>query len=299
MWVYARVRPIVGNCAVHAATIFTYIYTTSRSLIDIISRTVYQLVDDLLCTHQPVKLVTTMQNSPVTQTIANAHGNGILAGYLRACKINEEPSGTVSTILWVLLRHCSNHYKANLEVHRDDEVFAVFRDEEVFIGRDADNWYLTSLECFCDTNFCSQVVVQDPTVSNKHCRVYTIVYDDQIEPLIYIEDLSSNGTYWNGSLLGRGNEAALLSNGDRIRISARISYTFQALRTLKSEPVDDIQEAEKRVSLTLQTLTRFGLRRTSSWAIFIESQNENLVPELTAMSTLQSVLHSNSSWRAR
>lgn len=140
-------------------------------------------------------------------------------------------------------------------MHRYDEVFAVYRDEEVFIGRDADKWYLTSLSCFCGTNFCSQIVVQDPVVSNKHCRVYTIVYDDQIEPLIYIEDLSSNGTYWNGSLLGRGNEAALLSDGDRIRISARISYTFRALRTLESEPMDDIQEAEKRVSLILQSLT--------------------------------------------
>lgn len=46
-----------------------------------------------------------MQDSPVTQTITSAHGKGILAGYLRACKTNEEPFGIVSTILWALLRH--------------------------------------------------------------------------------------------------------------------------------------------------------------------------------------------------
>lgn len=35
-----------------------------------------------------------MQNSPVTRSIADASYNGILAGYLRACKANEKPSGT-------------------------------------------------------------------------------------------------------------------------------------------------------------------------------------------------------------
>lgn len=82
------------------------------------------------------------------------------------------------------------------------------------------------------------------------------MYDEEIEPLIYIEDLSSNGTYWNDSFLGRENEAALLCDGDRIRISPRLSYTFEAIRPLEPEPVDDIQEAEKRVSLLSQTGTR-------------------------------------------
>lgn len=136
--------------------------------------------------------------------------------------------------------YCSNHYEADL---------AVYRDEEVFIGRDASKWYSKSLWCSCDTDFCSQLVVQDPTVSNKHCRVYSIVVDDNIEPLVYIEDLSSNGTLWNGSFLGRGNEGALLCNGDKIRISPRISYTFESVRTSEPDPLDDIQESEIRVSL--------------------------------------------------
>lgn len=89
-----------------------------------------------------------MPASPVTQTIADAHGNGILAGYLRACKTNEEPSGTVFTILWALLRYSFNRYKADLEVHRDEEVFPVYRDEGVLVGRDANEWYSTSSYCF-------------------------------------------------------------------------------------------------------------------------------------------------------
>lgn len=152
------------------------------------------------------------------------------------------------------MHYRSNRYKADLEGHRDEEVLAIYRDGEAFIGRDENHWYLISLVWFCDTDFCSQLIVQDPTVSNKHCRIYSIVYDDQIEPLIYIEDLSSNGTYWNGSLLGRGNEGALLCNGDTIRISPRISYTYEAIRTFESESVDDIQEAEKRVRRIFQSL---------------------------------------------
>ena len=145
----------------------------------------------------------------------------------------------------VLFALCSNQYEDDL---------AIYRDEEVFVGRDANNWYLTSSLCSCDTNFCSQLAVQDPTVSNKHCRVYSVVYDDQIEPLIYIEDLSSNGTYWNGSFLGRGNEAALICDGDSIRISPRMSYTFEAIRTLEPEQLDDIQQGEKRVSPISQSM---------------------------------------------
>ena len=133
--------------------------------------------------------------------------------------------------------------------NQDEADLAIYREEDLFIGRDPDKWYLMILYCSHDANFYSQLLVQDPTVSNRHCRIYSVVFDDNLEPLVYVEDLSSNGTYWNGSFLGKGHGGALLSNDDVLRISPRISYTFETIGKYESESLDDIQEAEKRVSL--------------------------------------------------
>ena len=98
----------------------------------------------------------------------------------------------------------------------------------------------------------SQHVVQDAVVSNKHFRVYTVIFDDDqsdgIPPLVYAEDLSRNGTYWNGSLIGKGNGGVLLSDGDTLRISTRIHYRFfQAVKQNEEQPFDLTQECEMKV----------------------------------------------------
>lgn len=77
----------------------------------------------------------------------------------------------------------------------------------------------------------SQYTIHDPCVSNKHLRIYTIIYDDEnpteVAPLVYAEDLSRNGTYWNGSLIGKGNGGFLLSNDDTLRLSSSTLLRFE------------------------------------------------------------------------
>ena len=76
------------------------------------------------------------------------------------------------------------------------------------------------------TDLISQLVLDSPTVSNKHVRVYSIHYDSEIEPLIYAQDISTNGTFWlhnhpkgwREQLIGPGNQV-LLSRGDKLRLS--------------------------------------------------------------------------------
>ncbi|KAF7513282.1 hypothetical protein GJ744_009703 [Endocarpon pusillum] len=96
-----------------------------------------------------------------------------------------------------------------------------------------------------------QHVVRDAVVSNKHLRIYTIIFDDDhpdgIAPLVYAEDLSRNGTYWNGSLIGKGNAGVLLSDGDTLRISPRIYYHFrQSTRQEAERQFDLTQECEMK-----------------------------------------------------
>ena len=78
----------------------------------------------------------------------------------------------------------------------------------------------------------SQYTIWDPHVSHRHLRIHSILYDRELgggyEALTYAEDLSSNGTFLNGTLMGRGKGAFLLSDGDTLRISPRFAFRFVA-----------------------------------------------------------------------
>jgi pSer/pThr/pTyr-binding forkhead associated (FHA) protein len=99
----------------------------------------------------------------------------------------------------------------------------------------------------------SQHVLDDPVISNKHLRVYSVVYNGEklndVAPLVYAEDLSRNGTFWNGSLIGKGNGGFLLSDKDTLRVSAKILFVY---RTVVPHGEDDLfdltQEHEMKVS---------------------------------------------------
>ncbi|EEB08292.1 CAMK/RAD53 protein kinase Mek1 [Schizosaccharomyces japonicus yFS275] len=64
------------------------------------------------------------------------------------------------------------------------------------------------------------------TASNKHFRIYVVVIDDDMDPLIYCQDLSSNGTFHNRNLIGKGR-VVLLSDGDVLDIRHCASFLFQ------------------------------------------------------------------------
>jgi len=49
------------------------------------------------------------------------------------------------------------------------------------------------------------------TISNKQCRIL------KGTPEVYLEDLSFNGTFINGEIIGRGNKR-ILQNNDQISI---------------------------------------------------------------------------------
>src|SRR5277367_137523 len=97
----------------------------------------------------------------------------------------------------------------------------------------------------------SQHVLDDPVISNKHLRVYSVVYNGEkpndVAPLVYAEDLSRNGTYWNGSLIGKGNGGFLLSEGDTLRLSSLTLLRFESVATADEECFDLTQENEMEV----------------------------------------------------
>jgi hypothetical protein len=100
----------------------------------------------------------------------------------------------------------------------------------------------------------SQYVLHDPVISNKHLRIYSVAYEcgktNDVAPLVYAEDLSRNGTFWNGSLIGKGNGGFLLSDNDTLRVSARILFVFRTIAPHEEDGLFDLtQEREMKVGL--------------------------------------------------
>ena len=98
----------------------------------------------------------------------------------------------------------------------------------------------------------SQYVLTDPYTSKRHLRIYSVVYENdepsEVDTLIYAEDLSQNGTFWNGSFIGKGNGGFLLSDKDILRLSGRTYFVFSAVPSIqKPEKFDHVQETEMAV----------------------------------------------------
>jgi protein-serine/threonine kinase len=97
-------------------------------------------------------------------------------------------------------------------------------------------------------------VLDDPYLSKRHLRIYTVVYEDdepsEVENLVYAEDLSLNGTFWNGSFIGKGNGGFLLSDQDTLKLSGRTYLVFTATPSTRTpDTFDYIQETEMAVWL--------------------------------------------------
>ena len=105
----------------------------------------------------------------------------------------------------------------------------------------------------------SRVVVDTPWISNKHMRLYSIIYEPGIEPFLYVEDLSSQGNnmwlykrggYWERCLLEKGS-IKLLSHGDRLRLCDGTVFAFRSIHVTQcssSEEIDELRKLERDVS---------------------------------------------------
>lgn len=109
----------------------------------------------------------------------------------------------------------------------------------------------------------SQYAINNPFISNKHLRIYTILFDREnpsdVAPLVYAQDLSLNGTLWNDIPMGKGNGSFLLSDGDTLRLSPGIILRFQQCPDNTGNATaegcfDALQRAEMKVCLSVPLL---------------------------------------------
>ncbi|KAJ2723872.1 hypothetical protein GGI07_002335 [Coemansia sp. Benny D115] len=96
-------------------------------------------------------------------------------------------------------------WKRNAQISDHD----IFLDSPVVIGRHRS----------CHIQISSSVS------SNKHCTITATIDPESRDYLIVCEDLSSNGTFWNGKKIGK-DRSVILSHGDVIEIKKGYYFTY-------------------------------------------------------------------------
>ncbi|GAA5980438.1 hypothetical protein JCM5350_001501 [Sporobolomyces pararoseus] len=101
----------------------------------------------------------------------------------------------------------------------------------------------------------SDYQIQDRSVSNFHCRLYSLVSDTG-EILICLEDFSLNGTLHNDRRLSKST--VVLCEGDRIEIGTRVFRFFQTIKDTSSVSNATSLRTASAIALDLyQTLSSF------------------------------------------
>ncbi|KAK8257714.1 serine/threonine protein kinase, partial [Phyllosticta capitalensis] len=122
----------------------------------------------------------------------------------------------------------------------------IFANEEFVLGRCSTNGYtdplrdLTFIEHLYRKCHLSESRGICFTISKRHLKIHSVVYDDSIAPLVYAEDISYNGTYLQrankrecphddarGILMGRTIKSTLLEHNDELWPAPRIFLRYR------------------------------------------------------------------------
>ena len=91
-------------------------------------------------------------------------------------------------------------------------------------------------------------------------RIYTIIYTEDVEPFVYVEELSSQGSntwfykcrkHWERIIMSKGS-VMLLSHGDRLRLCDGTVFAFRSYRTAQSStaPIDKNEPREREIDVS-------------------------------------------------
>ena len=106
----------------------------------------------------------------------------------------------------------------------------------------------------------SPIVVDAPWISNRHIRIFSVIYTEEVEPLLYVEDVSSQGNntwmykrdkFWERIIMAKGG-IMLLCHGDRLRLCDGTVFAFRSAHVNQSLATqtgkDELRDLEKEVS---------------------------------------------------
>lgn len=74
----------------------------------------------------------------------------------------------------------------------------------------------------------SSLVLSKFTVSNIHCLIWVVLFDEQSVPLVYLKDVSRNGTWLNDKKMIK-NQVVFLNHADTISIPDVLEMEFRTM----------------------------------------------------------------------
>ncbi|CUM64052.1 uncharacterized protein PRCAT00001640001 [Priceomyces carsonii] len=110
------------------------------------------------------------------------------------------------------LNHDSKFDTAN-QIHSPklpNTIHPIYAKHIIKVGREPD---------ICD------IVISHATISLVHCLLWSIAFDSETPAIVYLKDVSKNGVYINGVLVGKGNTSMIQSN-DIIEITKAIKMIY-------------------------------------------------------------------------
>ncbi|KAL2362899.1 hypothetical protein RJZ56_004218 [Blastomyces dermatitidis] len=94
----------------------------------------------------------------------------------------------------------------------------IYANKELIIGRNYKS--------------CDAVIAGDMSISNKHLRIYSIIFDKEnpgeVGPLVYAQSLSRYGTMWKSLEMTKEDPAILLSDNDELKLSDLTVLSFHS-----------------------------------------------------------------------
>ncbi|KAJ2047625.1 hypothetical protein GGH13_009164, partial [Coemansia sp. S155-1] len=94
-----------------------------------------------------------------------------------------------------------------------------------------------------------QIQVTSSVSSNRHCTISVIVEKESRDVLIVCEDLSSNGTFWNGKKIGKG-KSVILTHGDVIEIKKGYFFTYLQLPKVRPGNSKEVDPIDSKYQIT-------------------------------------------------
>lgn len=92
------------------------------------------------------------------------------------------------------------------------------------------NGFLVGRHAECD------LLIDDAVISNRHCVIFKEISGNQ--PVAVLEDLSSNGTWVGGVIVGRNNRR-VLKTGDEVEFAGGKQYIFRYPMNMRSSAFHD------------------------------------------------------------
>lgn len=113
----------------------------------------------------------------------------------------------------------------------------------------------------CWLTCASDIVIDDPFLSRRHLEFYTVIFDEEHYPMLYVRDRgSTSGTYVNGKLIGgretgddKVSPGTILRHGDVVSVGEDVKFEVVHPFIPKLR-LNEVQTKEVLVSLFVRTI---------------------------------------------